>query len=155
MWPSLKLNHVYRFLSARSQPTCSAISLTVNAILDEIAKWHPREYSFIRLICLLGPCEFHDLDQITDRYSNKNIASILRKVSRSFSPVYIAANNETGFKKYDDIVVPRNIEVTYMRRDRLPDVKSFLSSIELNDFGSYKNNIQKKPIMFSNHWFGP
>lgn len=98
--------------------------------------------------------EFHDLDQITDRYSNKNIASMLRKVSRSFSPVYIAANNETGFKKYDDIVVPRNIEVTYMRRDRLPEVKSFLSSIELNDFGSYKNNIQKKPIIFSNHWFG-
>jgi hypothetical protein len=98
--------------------------------------------------------EFHDLDQISDRYSNKNIASMLRKLSTSFSPVYIAPNNETGFKKYDDIIIPRNIEVTYMRRDRLPEAEIFISATELNDFGSYQNNMQKKIISFSKHWFG-
>lgn len=98
--------------------------------------------------------ELHDLDQISDRYSNKNIASILRKFSKSFSPVHIAPNNETGYTKYSDIVIPRNIEVTYMRRDKLPKIESYLSSKELHSLGSYQNNMQKKPISFSNHWFG-
>lgn len=65
--------------------------------------------------------ELHDLHRIADQFGSKNlITPTLRKLSEVFVPVHLHPNNRCGVDYRTGRDIPRVLEVTYLRRDRVP-----------------------------------
>jgi hypothetical protein len=63
--------------------------------------------------------EFHDLDQMmTTALGAKVFSTLLDKLSRNFKVVHLHANNAGGIHKFKGQVIPRVIELTFLRSDR-------------------------------------
>ena len=98
--------------------------------------------------------EFHEITQIIDRENNAKIISILRKIAENYLPVFVSANKETGATIIDGICIPRNIEVTYLRRDRLPSKLRFTSEREAKKISRYECARKSANFMLTSQWFG-
>jgi hypothetical protein len=63
--------------------------------------------------------EFHDLDQMmTATLGAEVFSTLLDKLSRNFKVVHLHANNAGGIHKFKGQVIPRVIELTFLRSDR-------------------------------------
>ncbi|MHA6262225.1 FkbM family methyltransferase [Arenibacterium sp. CAU 1754] len=63
--------------------------------------------------------EFHRFHLCLNARHYKRIADALHRLSDLFVPVHVHANNARPFVRYGDYVVPRTIEISYLRRDRI------------------------------------
>jgi hypothetical protein len=69
--------------------------------------------------------EYHGLDLLAYRpRARRRILPVLRKMSRVFDVVHVHANNCCGLSMMRGLVVPRVLEVTYLRRDRAQQHRS-------------------------------
>ena len=55
----LTLTDLYKFI-AEEKPEFALDSI-ISLHMNEISRWHPREYSFMRILCLLPPSSINDL----------------------------------------------------------------------------------------------
>lgn len=62
--------------------------------------------------------EFHKLDWIAQPFVHRRITECLAKLDRDFVPVHLHPNNAGGLHRIGPLLVPRALEVTYLRRDR-------------------------------------
>jgi len=63
--------------------------------------------------------EFHDLDKmLTSSLGAEVFSAIMDKVSRSFKVVHLHANNAGGIHRYKGQIIPRVLELTFLRSDR-------------------------------------
>ena len=65
--------------------------------------------------------EFHSMERIFERHSLPLIRAMLAKLHRDFAVVHMHANNCCGIAHCRDIGIPPVFEITYLRRDRLPE----------------------------------
>ncbi|WP_420550167.1 FkbM family methyltransferase [Litorivicinus lipolyticus] len=110
-------------------------------------------YSVARKLRIIA-IEFHNLELLCDRYGVVFLRSVFKKLSITHTPVYLKANNETPMYDFHGIKIPRNIEVTYIRNDRLQAETSFISyQAYLNDIEEL-NRSDKQRLVLSADWFG-
>jgi hypothetical protein len=65
--------------------------------------------------------EFHDMERIFERHGLPLIRALFAKLHRDFAIVHMHANNCTGIARCHGIGIPPVFEITYLRRDRLPE----------------------------------
>jgi hypothetical protein len=63
--------------------------------------------------------EFHDMEKLFNESFQRVIRSVFEKLYKAFSIVHVHGNNCCGLVHYDDISVPKLLEITFLRRDRL------------------------------------
>jgi hypothetical protein len=63
--------------------------------------------------------EFHDLETIFTRKGYELVRLCFSKLLKSFNVVHIHPNNYCGAANYKDLVVPRVMEFTFLRKDRI------------------------------------
>jgi hypothetical protein len=63
--------------------------------------------------------ELHDLQQLQSQFGFKIISQCLRKLTVTHDVVHLHANKIAGFFKIQDFNVPRLLEVTLLRKDRI------------------------------------
>ena len=61
--------------------------------------------------------EFHNLDYIAHRGIYSIYLSLLKKLNKNFTICHLHQNNSGSFVKYDDILIPKILEITYIRND--------------------------------------
>lgn len=96
--------------------------------------------------------EFHNLELMLDRYGIELLESMLRKITSNFHPVYIHPNNVPGFFEREGVVIPRVLEVVFLRKDRF-DKCIYLENLDLFSHLSVTNDKNKPDINLSHHWF--
>tara|TARA_B100001057_G_scaffold499935_1_gene612596 strand:+ start:5064 stop:5873 length:810 start_codon:yes stop_codon:yes gene_type:complete len=96
--------------------------------------------------------EFHNLELMLDRYGIELLDSILRKITSNFHPVYIHPNNVPGFFEREGVVIPRVLEVVFLRKDRF-DECIYLENLDSFSHLSVTNDQNKPEIKLSRHWF--
>jgi len=67
--------------------------------------------------------EFHDLRQIFEKAGNRMMAALFRKLSDEFYVVHIHPNNHGPLMTRGGLSIPRTIEVTFHRKDRVTSVE--------------------------------
>ena len=75
-----------------------------------------------RFSCMV--IEFHNFEKIFDLYFHKMVSGIFEKIYSEFSICHVHPNNCCGVMSYGGIDVPRIIEVTFIRNDKIEEVKS-------------------------------
>jgi hypothetical protein len=98
--------------------------------------------------------EYHNLELLIDRYSVEIISSIFRKINKYFYPIYLHPNNVTGEFTIDGIVIPKTLEVVYLRKDRFKEKPIYHSIDSHMKIEFIKNDPKKDEIKLSSHWFG-
>jgi hypothetical protein len=63
--------------------------------------------------------EFHDMQNLFDRFGLKTIAACFAKLQRDFEIVHIHPNNNHQPIKYMGYEIPPAIEITFLRKDRI------------------------------------
>jgi hypothetical protein len=67
--------------------------------------------------------EFHGLEAVANLYdATRHVGSVIGKLAADFQVAHAHANNCCGFVRQRGIVVPRVVEVTYLRRDLVREV---------------------------------
>ena len=95
--------------------------------------------------------EFHDFHNCYSKFASKMMLALVTRLSRFHQVVHVHPNNCCGAYHRDGLVIPRVIEVTYLRRDR--------SSFTPASFDHYpiKLDARNKPglsdVRLSPHWF--
>ena len=64
--------------------------------------------------------EFHGLDMAFDHHGLRLLKPMFRKLHNDFAVAHMHPNNWGGIAKYNGVAIPRTLEVTYLRRDRIP-----------------------------------
>ncbi len=80
--------------------------------------------------------EFHDLERLFDRKMLPLIRAVFAKLSREFSIAHVHANNCRSVVSRDGVDVPRVIEVSFIRNDRVAAIANpapFLLPHELDE----------------------
>lgn len=72
-------------------------------------------FSKFRIILI----EFHGLDQIFTKKGYEFIRPVFSKLLKNFDIVHIHPNNCCGTARHKDIVIPRVMEFTFLRKDRI------------------------------------
>lgn len=72
-------------------------------------------FSKFRIILI----EFHGLGQIFTKKGYEFIRSVFSKLLKNFDIVHIHPNNCCGTARHKDIVIPRVMEFTFLRKDRI------------------------------------
>lgn len=118
----------------------------------ESAEWHvlldtsPSTIDRFRIICL----ELHDMERIFDKFAFPIIKSVFDKLLRNFVIVHSHPNNHGWYVKRGSLVVPRSLEVTLLRKDRVKSMsfaKTFPHPLDI------KNAIHLPDIPLPKHWF--
>lgn len=65
--------------------------------------------------------ELHAMDRLLDRYGAIIIQSVMQRLMRDFAVVHVHPNNYGGAVRRGSMTIPRVLEVTLLRRDRLRD----------------------------------
>jgi len=68
--------------------------------------------------------EFHDLERLFDTKMLRLVSAVFAKLGRGFSIVHVHPNNCRGIVSRGGIAVPRVIEVTFVRNDRLAGIRN-------------------------------
>lgn len=68
--------------------------------------------------------EFHDLERLFDQKMLPVISAVFAKLSREFSIAHVHLNNCRSVVKRGSVSVPRVIEVSFIRKDRIQSVAS-------------------------------
>ena len=68
--------------------------------------------------------EFHDLERLFDRKMLPLLHAVFAKLGREFSIAHVHPNNCRSVVSRDGIHVPRVIEVSFVRNDRIASIAS-------------------------------
>lgn len=97
--------------------------------------------------------EFHDLHRIADLHTSRNIIGpTLTRLHESFLPVHIHPNNRCAVDGRSGRDIPRVMEVTYLRRDRLAYSRPVAHLPHELDT---PNAPEFTDIVLSDRWLGP
>ena len=93
--------------------------------------------------------EFHKLDWIAQPFVCDRIDNCLTKLAVDFVPVHLHPNNASPMRAVGPLRMPRAIEVTYLRRDRCPNLMPEARLPHPLD----RDNVPGRPaIFFSADW---
>ena len=96
--------------------------------------------------------EFHTLEEMmTSTLGVEVFSTILDKLSRSFEIVHLHANNAVGVHKYKGQMIPRVLEVTFLRSDRFNLSTERLPTIFPHPLDQ-PNVTNRKEIVLSKPW---
>lgn len=95
--------------------------------------------------------EVHQMDAIFDPYTLPLLQGVFDKVHESFSIAHLHANNCCGIARRD-IGVPRVFEITYIRKDRIPDVAK-QGRFTLPHALDSRNVVRKTDIVMPTEWW--
>lgn len=94
--------------------------------------------------------EFHKLHQLADRFAFRLMAPALRKLLISHAVVHIHPNNHRKPLSVHGITIPANMEVTFLRRDRLQSTNEPLSFPHQLD---YRCDKTKPELILPECWY--
>lgn len=113
-----------------------------------LADVHPNVLKRFRIIVI----ELHNLDTVlTNLETLKQAESIFSKLASSFIPVHIHPNNSDGEVNWQGVKIPRVLEVTFLRKDRVTS-SSNLYGPETPHRLDVINDSSRKPISLSSDW---
>ena len=93
-------------------------------------------FSKFRIIVI----EFHRTDMIFTKKGYEIISQVFSKLLKNFDIVHIHPNNCCGAVRHKDIVIPRVMEFTFLRKDRITHrspAKSFPNPLDRKNVASY------------------
>ena len=94
--------------------------------------------------------EFHDLHMTTNKgWHDAVLVPVLRKLERIFTVVHIHANNLGGVDRRSGLDIPRTLEVTLLRKDRLSTAGCFEAPENLDS----PNSADRAEIELSEFWY--
>ena len=106
----------------------------------------PKTLRRFRIISL----ELHNLERLFDSYAFPIIRSVLEKLTAEFDVVHNHPNNYGWFVKCGSLVVPRSLEMTFLRKDR---VRSRTFAREFPHPLDIKNAAELPDIVLPPQWF--
>jgi hypothetical protein len=96
--------------------------------------------------------EFHGGHHWLLRPYFRLVKAAIEKLLATHVVVHLHANNCCGSVETDGLVIPRVLEVTFHRRDRVPDDSTYARPgphpLDVVNVGS-------EPLLLSHHWYGP
>jgi hypothetical protein len=95
--------------------------------------------------------EAHDLERIMDKHAFLIISSVFRRLLQYFDVVHIHPNNYAGSVRCGSLVIPRALELTFCRKDRLSSsgyATTFPHPLDV------KNDPNRPDVLLPHHWFG-
>ena len=96
--------------------------------------------------------EFHDMERVFSRESLPFLTGLFAKIRRNFIPVHIHPNNAGGVARYGPLKIPRLLEITFLRRDRLGK-NSPLGQVTLPHKLDRPNIPDKPDIKLPEYWW--
>lgn len=96
--------------------------------------------------------EFHFLQKIFEKDFLKMVSTIFEKIYKNFSICHVHPNNFCGVAELDGIVVPRVLEITFIRNDYIKKCSSN-EKIVLPHRLDRKNVSNKKEIFMPEIWW--
>lgn len=101
----------------RAEEDCDLmLQMDIEGAEYDVLKFTPREVLRRFRVMVV---EFHGLDLLTSQWIFRSRARVFRKLAQDFLPVHIHANNCCGCFMLGQYRVPRVLEMTYLRRDRV------------------------------------
>ena len=97
--------------------------------------------------------EFHTLHHFWNPYFFELAQAAFDRVLQTHTCVHIHPNNCCGIKYQNDIAIPRVIEMTLLRNDRVRLVDKPLAFPHKLDYDNYPDNPEKKPIVLPTNWY--
>lgn len=97
--------------------------------------------------------EFHWVEMWINKDFYKIVESVMIKILENHVCVHIHPNNHGGYIKHNGIVLPRLLEFTFYRKDRLLSEESIKSIKDFPNQLDQPNVSGKKDIYLSSHWF--
>ena len=97
--------------------------------------------------------EFHWVEMWINKDFFKIVESVMNKILENHVCVHIHPNNHGGYIKHNGIVLPRLLEFTFYRNDRLLSEESIKSIKDFPNQLDQPNVPVKKDIYLSSHWF--
>jgi hypothetical protein len=95
--------------------------------------------------------EAHDMERIMDKHAFLIISSVFRRLLQYFDVVHIHPNNNGGTVRCGSLVIPRLLELTFYRKDRVSSsgyAKIFPHPLDV------KNDPNRPDIVLPREWFG-
>jgi hypothetical protein len=95
--------------------------------------------------------ETHDMERIMDKHAFLIISSAFRRLLQYFYVVHIHPNNYGGTVRCGSLVIPRSLELTFYRKDRISSPRyatSFPHTIDV------KNDPTRPDVILPREWFG-
>jgi hypothetical protein len=93
--------------------------------------------------------EFHSLQKLFDPFAFKVISSTFDKLLNSFYVSHIHPNNFPGTFRRGDLVVPRDMEFTFINKKHVKSTKPQVKFPHPLD----QDNTAKKTLVLPNCWF--
>ena len=97
--------------------------------------------------------EFHNFEELTSKYGYLVINSIFNKLLSNFKIVHIHPNNSCGFAKYKGLEIPRVLEISFLRNERLTYNKDYNDRLTIPHKLDIKCDKNKKDIVLPDYWF--
>jgi Methyltransferase FkbM domain len=94
--------------------------------------------------------ELHAMDRLLDRYGVIIIQSVMQRLLRDFAVIHVHPNNYGGAVNRGSLTIPRVLEVTLLRRDRLRECNKPLFFPHPLD---RVNNDQMADIVLPKQWY--
>lgn len=96
--------------------------------------------------------EFHNLEQMmTSNLGVEIFSTVLDKLARNFQIVHLHANNAGGVHRYKGQIIPRVVELTFLRLDRFSLSNERLPALFPHPLDQ-RNIPSKKEILLSEPW---
>lgn len=97
--------------------------------------------------------EFHWVEMWINKDFFKIVESVMNKILKNHVCVHVHPNNYGGYINYQGVVLPRLLEFTFYRRDRLNSKECIKSIKDFPNQLDQPNVPGKKDIRLSSHWF--
>lgn len=97
--------------------------------------------------------EFHTLHHLWNPYFFELAEAAFDKILQTHTCVHIHPNNCCGIKYQNGVAIPRVIEITFLRNDRVNKTNKPLQFPHKLDYDNYPNNPEKKPIVLPENWY--
>ena len=97
--------------------------------------------------------EFHTLHHLWNPYFFELADAAFNKLLQTHTCVHIHPNNCCGIKYQNGVAIPRVIEMTLLRNDRVNVVDSRLKFPHKLDYDNYPDNPEKKHIDLPANWY--
>ena len=95
--------------------------------------------------------ETHDMERIMDKHAFVIISSVFRRLLHYFDVVHIHPNNYGGAVKCGSLTIPRSLEMTFHRKDRVsPSGHAMTFPHPLDE----KNDPSRPDVVLPREWFG-
>ena len=97
--------------------------------------------------------EFHSLHHLFKKEFLRMLSSIFEKIYKNFSICHVHPNNCCGLVELDGIIVPRVMEITFIRNDYIEKCSNNDTDIFLPNVLDRKNVEEKEDIIMPEIWW--